>query len=137
MPERSRHKNHRLQGAGQPPPHMMYTWWIHPKRTTTTMKRIKSSTLQLERLAVLANRRTTLRQSKLSHVKTSKMQNTKECLLQQKTQVVARLELLLLRKSTMRTLPSHRLHLVVDLLEFMLEFLKPLLQTVKMDRFVL
>ena len=42
MPERSRHKNHRLQGARWPPPRMTYTWWIHPKRTTATMRMIHS-----------------------------------------------------------------------------------------------
>ena len=36
MPEKSR--NHRLQGVGQPPPRTTYTWWIHPKKTTATMK---------------------------------------------------------------------------------------------------
>ena len=31
-----------LIGARQLPPRMTYTWWIHPKRTMATMKRIQS-----------------------------------------------------------------------------------------------
>ena len=36
-PEKNR--NHRPQGAGQPPHHMIYIWWTHPKKAMATRQR--------------------------------------------------------------------------------------------------
>ena len=39
MPEKNR--NHRPKGAGQPPHHMTYIWWTHPKKTMARIKRMQ------------------------------------------------------------------------------------------------
>ena len=34
-------RNHRPQGTGLPPHHIIYTWWIHPKKTMTRNGRMQ------------------------------------------------------------------------------------------------
>ena len=37
--DQEKNRNHRPQGAGQPPHHMIYTWWIPPKKAMAMRKR--------------------------------------------------------------------------------------------------